>query len=284
MNRWSGVDLEMNVAPEIRGGSDETGEIDGRDFARLRGAAVVIGGSGGIGSVICDLLARRGSDVALTYRHNEAAAIEYAARIEASGRRAAALRLDATNHSDVTVLLEHVTSQFGGIHSVIVASGPHVPQRHLATVDPAMFREHLEAEVLAFFNIVQPALPLLRASRGSVVAVTTVATRRYPRRDGLSAGPKAAIESLVRAFAAEEGKFGVRLNCVGPGMLADGMSQRLVASGDLDDRSLNAAIDNIPMRTFGRAEDIAEAVCFLASRRARYITGVMLDVDGGFHL
>ena len=114
------------------------------------------------------------------------------------------------------------------------------------------------------------------------MAVTTAATRRYPVRDGLSSGTKGAVEAVVRALAAEEGRFGVRANCVGPGMLTDGMAARLMASGDLDDAALEVTMRNIPLRKFGDAVDIAEAVCFLASDRADFITGQMLDIDGGY--
>jgi len=90
------------------------------------------------------------------------------------------------------------------------------------------------------------------------------------------------VEAAVRALAVEEGRFGIRANCVGPGMLTDGMAQRLIGSGELDERALEITRGNIPLRRFGVAHDIAEAVCFLASDRAGFISGQKLDVDGGY--
>lgn len=252
------------------------------DFGELDGAAIVTGGSGGLGAAVCRLLARRGSDVALTYRGNEEAARAVAADVEAVGRRASVTKLDLLDADSCAAFVDGIASSFGGVHTLVHAAGPLVQQRYLGTVPPAEFREHLDGEVAGFFNVVQPVLPYLRSASGSIVAVTTAGTRRYPLRDGLSAGTKAAIESIVRALAAEEGRYGVRANMVGPGMTMDGMAPKLVASGDLHPDALDAAMRNIPLRRFGDADDIAEAVCFLASPRADYISGQKLDVDGGF--
>jgi 3-oxoacyl-[acyl-carrier protein] reductase len=154
--------------------------------------------------------------------------------------------------------------------------------KHLSKVDPADLVTQLGADTGAFFRVVRAALPALREAEGSVVAVTTAATTRFPIRDGLSSAPKAAVEALVRALAVEEGRFGVRVNCVGPGMLTDGMADRLISSGELDERALEITRANIPLRRFGQAVDIAEAVCFLASDRAGFISGQKVDVDGGY--
>lgn len=237
------------------------------DFSDRAGAALVAGGSGGIGGAIARRLASYRSAVASTYRSRE---------------QSGGWRLDLTDAEACRDTVAAVAEAHGGLHTVVYAAGPHVPMMYLSRVPPERFAEQVSQDTAGFFNLIAAALPYLRESRGSVVAVTTAATRRHPARDGLSAAPKAAVEALVRGVAAEEGRYGVRANCVGPGMLTDGMAARLIASGDLDERALTQAKANIPLGHFGTADDVAEAVCFLASDAARYITGQKLDVDGGY--
>ena len=253
------------------------GEMSGH-----HGTALITGGSGGLGRAIALLLAERGSHVVITFRSNEAAADAVVTTCRAAGVDASAHPLDLVDAASAAAVVSAAVAEHGGIHTLVHAAGPHVPQMHLSTVTPADYARHLLEEAAGFFNVVAPALPTLRETKGSIVAVTTAATQRYPVRDGLSSSPKGAIEQTIRALCAEEGRFGVRANSVGPGMLTDGMAERLMASGDLDEAALAVTRANIPLRTFGTAMDVAEAVGFLASDRARFISGQHLCVDGGY--
>ncbi|AYF79322.1 SDR family oxidoreductase [Nocardia yunnanensis] len=240
------------------------------------------GGTGGIGAAIVRTLAERGSHIGLTYRSNRDAAERLAKDVAAVGRTSRAWSLDLTDPDAVAEVVDRFREEFGSLHTVVYAAGPHVPMVHLSAVTPRQYRDQLNADAAAFFNLMHATLPLLRAARGAVVAVTTAATRRFPVRDGLSSGTKGAVEAVARALASEEGRYGVRVNCVGPGMLTDGMAERLISSGELDQHALDITRRNIPLRRFGNAEDIAEAVAFLACDRADFITGQCLDVDGGY--
>jgi NAD(P)-dependent dehydrogenase (short-subunit alcohol dehydrogenase family) len=245
------------------------------------GVALVAGGSGGLGRAVCERLAQAGVHVALTYRSRADAAEETAAACRAAGGRATIVAADLERADQVQQLVDGLVAEHGPLQTVVHAVGSDIPMRYVSQVDVETWHKVLHADVDGFFHLVRASLPHLRKARGSIVALTSAGLKRYPVRDVLSVAPKAAIEALVRGIAREEGRYGVRANCVAIGVIDAGMFQRLSRT-ELAPDWIEAARDNAALGRFGTAAEVAEATIFLASQRSSYVTGQTLYVDGGY--
>ena len=244
------------------------------------GCALVFGGSGGLGRASAGLMAERGSDIVVTYRSRAEESERFVAELRQLGRRAQAVKCDVTDRAQVDAAFAHAQQTFGRVHTVVSAGGLVFDTGPLADFKPESFRSVIETDVLGFFNIAQAGIPVLRAGRGgSFVALITSATSRTVPLDALSATPKSAVQMLVRHIATEEARNGIRANAVGPGVIDGGMVIPMMQTETK--KLLDMAVEFTPLGRLGLCEEIAEAVAFLASSKAAYITGQSLMVDGG---
>lgn len=244
------------------------------------GCAVVFGGSGGLGQSIARLLAAHGSAVAVTYRSRKEEADNVVAQIEEQGGQALAVHADMTQANSCREATSAVMSRFGRIHTVISATGLPFTSEPLANTSPEDFRNVLDADVMGFFNIAQATLPAVReGGGGAYVAIITTAVDRTHPGDTLSATPKCAVANLLRQITHEESANGIRANGVGPGVIDAGMVLPMYETAAKE--LLDYAVNITPLKRLGTDIEVAEAVAFLASSRASYITGQMLMVDGG---
>ena len=247
------------------------------------GAVLVVGASGALGQAVCERLAIDGTHLLLAYRSNLPAAQALASRL-ASGASVSIEQLDLTDPATISRVAGTIVATGTRLRCVVFAAGAHIEQPRVADVPDAAWRSVIETEFIGFANLARCFIPVFRAQGGGAfVCVTTFANFAYTLGDALSSAPKAGVESLVRSIALEEGRNGIRANCVAPGIINAGLGaefQREHYTPEAWDRVRRS----VPMRRFGEAAEVADAVAFLASAQASYITGNTLIVDGGMHL
>jgi NAD(P)-dependent dehydrogenase (short-subunit alcohol dehydrogenase family) len=248
-----------------------------RDFVNKK--ALVTGGSRGIGRAVCLELARRGADVAFIYHSRDAEAEATAAQIRALGRFALTLKTDLANARGVAAVVERAAAEFGGLDILVQAAGAMGGWQDTAELSPEEWDRYLAVDLSGAFYVIRAALPHLRKDRGAIVAISSIAAQMCQARNVQGAAAKAGLEALVRVVAREEGRRGVRANVVAVGLTDTEMGQ--TALEQWGPEATERIVRGIPLRRIGTPEEVARVVAFLAGPDAAYITGKVLQVDGG---
>ncbi|PPR11058.1 MAG: 7-alpha-hydroxysteroid dehydrogenase [Alphaproteobacteria bacterium MarineAlpha11_Bin1] len=244
------------------------------DMELANKVAWVTGATGAIGHEIAMSFAREGAKVAVSAR-TEGALHSLVREIESSGGNAIAVSLDVTNSVDVKAGAEKIVSEMGAIE--ILATTVAVPAfGPFLEIDGDIFRQALEVKYLGYINCFQAVLPhMVKQGAGSIVAITGTGGK-LPINIHLPGGSvNAALNLVLKGLANEYGPQNIRVNAASPGPIMSERQQQMIDAG------MGDPAKGIPLGRLGKAAEVADAVTFLASARANYITGQVLSLDGG---
>ena len=250
-----------------------------KDFPE--GSAIVIGGSGGIGSAICKTFASHGVPVIFSYHGNETAANDLKKEILDHGGVVSSKKLSINNKSQVEDFFQELENK--RIHTIVNATGSDIRMKWINELSYEEWDDVMRTDADGFFNIIKNSLPILRKFGGSYTTLSSIGLSRWPAKDVLSVAPKAAIDALINGIAKEEGRNNIRANSIQLGIIEAGIFLRIKGK-DYDDRYIEAAKNNTALKKLGEAQDVADTVIFLSSERAKYITGQTLYLDGGYRI
>ena len=249
------------------------------------GAALVIGGSGGVGRAVCREFARAGTDVAITYNKKRDVAEQLAAELRKMGRKASTHQLTIGDAARVEAVVGEAAQAHGRLHTIVVGAGTIATQVLLADMTPELWQTVVEQDMNGFFNVMRATLPRLKSwGGGSYVHLGSAGHLSWPERDGISVAPKAAIEALITGIAVEEGRHNIRANTVLLGVIEAGMFLELTKQGVFGEAWVKEVHKNLALKRWGKPEEVGYAVVFLASSRAAYVTGQRIAVAGGYGL
>lgn len=238
--------------------------------------ALVTGSSRGIGSAIASQLAREGYAVCVNYYERKDKADELVTQLTREGYRAIAVQADIARRAEVDAMLKTINDTFGPV-SLLVNNAGVAGQALFQDVTDELWERYFSVNLGGARNTIQAVLPhMLHEKRGVIVNVSSIWGQHGASCEVTYSCTKHAIIGLTRSLAMELAPSGIRVNCVAPGMIDTDMVQVL---GEETLRDLAA---QTPLGRLGTPEDIAEAVCFLASDKASFITGQVLTADGGF--
>ncbi|MCP3803376.1 SDR family oxidoreductase [Allokutzneria sp. A3M-2-11 16] len=244
---------------------------------RLDGkVALVTGGSRGIGAATCHALAAHGAAVAVNGR-DEAAINAVVESITATGGRAVAAPADVTDPAALASLREAVEGEWGPVEILAAFAGGDGRPTPTAQLLPERWRAVLETDLTSAFLTVHEFLPgMVERREGSIVLMSSTAGRSPSSANAAYAAAKAGVVMFGKHLANEVGRDGVRVNCLAPSaVLNDKMRQAMSAE------QLRHLAEAFPLGRLGDAEDVAQAVLYLVSPAASWVTGATLDLTGG---
>jgi len=244
------------------------GQLDGR-------VALVTGASGGLGRAIAAGLAAAGAAVAVHYATRRAEAEEVVAAIRGRGGQALALQGDLSDPAVPDRLVEAAREGLGGLH-ILVNNAGVVRDTLILRMKDEDWETVLTTNLTAAFRCTRAALrPMLRQRAGRIINVASIAGEIGNPGQANYVAAKAGLIGLTKATAREVASRGITVNAVAPGLIDVGMTARLTSD------QVARLRDQIPLGRLGTAEEVAHAVVYLASDDAAYVTGQVLNVDGG---
>jgi len=239
--------------------------------------ALVTGASRGLGRAAALALARAGADVAVNYVRSAKAARAVASQCEEYGVRAVAIKADVAVAADVKKLLSTVQRELGRL-DILVASAGIWKGAAIEKMTDRQLAETLDTNVRGVFYCCREAVPLMRKSGGGrIILVASTAGQRGEAFHSHYAASKGAVISLTKSLAPELAADDIRVNCIAPGWFDTDMSKATLAHPE----SRREVLSTIPLGRVGRPEEFAGAVLFLASELSTFVTGEILNVNGG---